>query len=263
MAYRFEIPSLSFLVACSQPKSSTKIANSDAGILLLKVNPEIAIFYDEEGKVTNIESRNDDAKKIIESYTDFKGKDAKKVVTDLVAVMGKAGYLVEEIEGSPRKIVIEIEKGSRIDDKAFLDDIVLDVKKYVNENQFKASFDIEGESDYGIEQYVDTDYGIDNDGITDYNKNKVNNKKVQDDDSDYGPNNDGITDYNKTSNNKKVQNNDSDYGPNNDGVTDYSKKTNSNSSNNTSNNSSNSSSNNSNYGNSNYGNSNYDDGDND
>ena len=70
--------SLSFLVACSQPKSSTKIANSDAGILLLKVNPEIAIFYDEEGKVTNIESRNDDAKKIIESYTDFKGKDAKK-----------------------------------------------------------------------------------------------------------------------------------------------------------------------------------------
>ena len=146
--------------------------------------------------------------------------------------MGKAGYLVEEIEGSPRKIVIEIEKGSRIDDKAFLDDIVLDVKKYVNENQFKASFDIEGESDYGIEQYVDTDYGIDNDGITDYNKNKVNNKKVQDDDSDYGPNNDGVTDY--------------------------SKKTNSNSSNNTSNNSSNSSSNNSNYGNSNY-----DDGDND
>lgn len=209
--------SFSFLVACSQTTSSTNTAQLEGGTLLLKVNPEIAISYDKDGKVTNIESRNDDAKKILELYKEFKGKDTKQVITDLVAEIGKAGYFVEEVDGNPRKITIEIEKGSNIANKEFLDDIMVDVKKYVNENQYKASLDIVGESDYGIDEYVDTDYGTDNDGVTDYN------------DTDYGPNNDGVTDYDENdtdygANNDGVTNyddNDTDYGANNDGVTDY------------------------------------------
>ena len=171
---------------------------ADGGVLHLRVNPEIDVAYDEAGNVTAVTARNDDAARLLEGYTGYEGRPCREVVTELVSAIGQAGYFVEEVEGESRQITIEIEAGSQLPHPEFLDEVVSDVRQCVSTNSWHSPVDVQGESDYGMTDYVDTDYGPENDGVTDYN------------DTDYGPNNDGVTDYNDT-----------DYGPNNDGVTDY------------------------------------------
>ena len=185
-----------------------------AGVISLKVNPEIAVSYDEKGMVTKIEGRNDDGKTVAADYTEYEGKECRQVIRDLVAKINEAGYLTEEAEGSGRTITLEIEKGSVLPSENFLSGIVADIQEYTGGLNLSAPVDVTGESNYGWTNYGDTDYGPNNDGVTDYNDTDYgpNNDGVTDyDDTDYGPNNDGVTDYDDT-----------DYGPNNDGVTDYS-----------------------------------------
>ena len=228
--------SLAVLSGCSQnDAASTSTASAPAessaqvasgGTLVLKVNPEIALAYDDAGLVTGLTARNGDAEAILEKSGDLIGQPARDAVRQLVTLIGEAGYFVEEVEGERRQITIEIEPGSALPSDAFLDEVVADVKSTVAEHSWQAPLDIENESDYGIADvkstvaehswqapldienesdygitdYVDTDYGPENDGVTDYGA-----------DTDYGPNNDGVTDYGA----------DTDYGPDNDGVTDY------------------------------------------
>lgn len=177
------------IAGCSRNTASlnnTELASG--GVLCLKVNPEIAITYDADGLVTKIDARNDDAKKLIEGYTGFEGKECKTVVTELVNAIGEAGYFVEELEGQRRQITIEIEPGSKLPDRTFLDDVVAEVRNTVNNNQWNSPVDVRGESDYGITDYVDTDYGPNNDGVTDYNN------------TNYGASNYGNTNYGGNSN---------------------------------------------------------------
>ncbi len=209
--------SLVCLAGCGQDTAAVSSSNDTAlaagGVLVLSVNPEIAVEYDEEGIVTGVTARNDDALEIINSCTGLIGQQTRDAVTDLVNAIGEAGYFVEEIEGERRQITIEIEAGSVLPHGTFLDEVVSDVRDCVSSNDWATPLNVENESAYGITDYVDTDYGPNNDGVTDYN------------DTDYGPNNDGVTDYNDTDygpNNDGVTDyNDTDYGPNNDGVTDY------------------------------------------
>ena len=196
------------LSACSQSGASTVPATEantslvNGGVLCLKVNPEIAVNYDNDGKVTGVTARNDDALQVLAGYS-FQGKDTKTVISELVTIIGEAGYFVEEIEGERRQITLEIEPGSALPDDKFLDDVIAEVKAVVEQHQWTTPLNVEGTSDYGISDYIDTDYGVGSDGATDY------------DDTDYGPDADGITDYDHN------DNDDTDYGPNNDGVTDY------------------------------------------
>ena len=192
---------LACLTGCSQTTAEVpqEVALSSGGVLVLRVNPEIAVEYDENGLVTGVSARNDDALAIISSCEGLIGQEARTAVTSLVTAIGEAGYFVEEVEGERRQITIEIEAGSQMPHETFLDEVVSDVRDCVSANRWAAPLNVENESDYGLTDYVDTDYGPDNDGFTDY------------DDTDYGPNNDGVTDYDDT-----------DYGPNSDGVTDYS-----------------------------------------
>lgn len=219
------------------------------GILCIKVNPEIAIHYDDNGLVTKLEARNADAKAIIDKYTGYEGKETHIVVKDLVAAIGDAGYFVEEVEGVGKRITIEIEVGSVLPNDTFVDKVVAEVKDYVSTKNYRNPIELEGNTNYGITDYNDTDYGPNNDGVTDYDitdygvspkqtatpapaaaaapasqpsstpapvSQAVTDYHITDydatnyDDTDYGPNNDGVTDYDDT-----------DYGPNNDGVTDY------------------------------------------
>ncbi len=180
------------------------------GILCISVNPEIAVFYDAAGNVIAVESRNDDGAALLLDYTGFEGKACREVVTELVTAIGEAGYFVEEVEGQPRQITIEIEAGSTLPHVDFLSEVAADVQACVNSNNWHSALSIEGESVYGISDYVDTDYGPDNDGVTDFGTTDYGATDYAENDTDYGPNNDGITDYDDT-----------DYGPNNDGVTDY------------------------------------------
>ena len=180
----------------------------ETGVLYVKVNPEVAVHYDDQGIVTAVEGVNSDGISLVQNAEQFIGRECREVVRDLVEDINEAGYFTEEIEGENRQIVIEVEKGSAIPDQEFLNEIVADVQGYVSTMQLTSDIDIEGATDYtatdygpnadGATGYDDTDYGPNADGVTDY------------DDTDYGPNADGVTDYDDT-----------DYGPNADGVTDY------------------------------------------
>lgn len=193
------------LTACGQAAANPTdgVSLADGGVLVLSVNPEIAVEYDENGNVTGVTARNDDALAIINSCTGLIGQPAQNVVTELVTAIGEAGYFVEEVEGEGRQITLEIEPGSSLPSEAFLNEVVEGIRICISTNDWTTPVVVEGESDYGMTDYVDTDYGVGNDGFTDY------------DDTDYGPDHDGVTDYDHNIND------DTDYGEGNDGVTDY------------------------------------------
>lgn len=235
--------SLICFAGCAQQPTSLGTELATGGVLCLKVNPEIAIRYDENGNVTALEARNEDAKAILAGFTGFEGKPTKEVVSQLVGKIGEAGYFVEEIEGKTRKIVIEIEPGSTLPNGTFLDDVVAEVQTKVNNHDWNSPINIEGYTDYdytdygtvppqtttptgttpavnpGHTDYDDTDYDI-----TDYGtvpattapaQTKPASKPGRTDytdyhDTDYGPNNDGVTDY-------------TDYGKTDYDTTDYGK----------------------------------------
>lgn len=209
------------LAGCSSPAQSTATAAAPAalsqgGVIYLKVNPEIAVRYDEQGMVTSLEGRNPDGKEILTGYTGYEGRECKAVIGELVARINEAGYFVEEVEGDNRQITLEVARGSSLPADDFLSGIVEQVQTYTAAQQLTSPVEVDGESNYGWTDYADTDYTASRSGgaatpapatpapatpapgTTDYG------------DTDYGPNNDGVTDYNDT-----------DYGPNNDGVTDY------------------------------------------
>ena len=181
-----------------------------AGVLTLRVNPEIAIHYNTDGKVVALEGDNQDGREIVEAYPDYIGKDCEVVVQELVEEIHAAGYFVEEVEGQPRRVVLELDDDSQEPREDFLEDMSRSAQDALEGLSLGSAVVVEddgaavspspkaSEAPVGASDYNDTDYGPNNDGVTDYN------------DTDYGPNNDGVTDYNDT-----------DYGPNNDGVTDY------------------------------------------
>ena len=173
--------SIGLLAGCGQ-QGEAGVPLSTGGKLMLRVNPEIEITYDEEGLVTAIEGINEDGSAILEGYDDFLGKECKSVVRELVERIGEAGYFIEEVEGESRQITIEIENGSIQPSETFLDDIVTEVRQLVAAEGLENPLVIEGESNYGISDYTASDYGdisyttgssnYDDNGTTDYQSNQ-------------------------------------------------------------------------------------------
>lgn len=122
-----------------QTTQQTAQQTTQGGVIYLRVNPEIAIFYDAAGVVTNIEGRNTEGKQIVSDYADYKGKNVRDVMTDLVAEIGQEGYFVDDIEGQGNNITIEMEAGSQMPYDAFLDEVIFDVQEYVNANNWHSS----------------------------------------------------------------------------------------------------------------------------
>ena len=182
------------LTACGQRAATEEGVQSLAkgGVLILRVNPEIEIEYDENGTVTGVTARNDDALAIINSCTGLIGQPAREVVTDLVTAIGEAGYFVEEMEGERRRITLEIEPGSSLPNAAFLDEVIEDIREAVSRHDWSTPLVVEGESDFGISDYIDTGYGADNDGVTDYEGESAYDPTTDYDDTDYG---NGQSDY--------------------------------------------------------------------
>ena len=109
------------------------------GVIRLKVNPELGITYDENGNVVGVEARNDDGEKILDAFEGYKGKDAAQVISELVEIMGQAGYFVEEIEGegsTGRQITIELEDGSKLPQGLTMDDVVSEVTECVKSHHW-------------------------------------------------------------------------------------------------------------------------------
>ena len=182
--------SISLLAGCGQQGEAGAPSHA-GGKLMLRVNPEIEITYDEDGLVTAVEAVNEDGIAILEGYDDFLGKECKSVIRELVERIGAAGYFIEEVEGENRQITIEIENGSVQPSDSFLDDIVAEVREAVSTEGFENSLVIEGESNYGISDYTASNYGnishtigstnYDDNGTTDYQSdrpaNSFNSKK--------------------------------------------------------------------------------------
>ena len=216
------------LTGCgAQPQESSVTA----GVLTLRVNPEIAIHYNQSGKVVALEGDNQDGREIVETYPDYIGKDCEVVVQELVEEIHAAGYFVEEVEGHPRRVVLELDDDSQEPREDFLEDMSRSAQDALEGLSLGSAVVVEddgaavspspkaSEAPVGTSDYNDTDYGPNNDGVTDY------------DDTDYGPNNDGVTDYAPTPapatpTPATVQPTlppvvDTDYGYGSDGVTDY------------------------------------------
>lgn len=98
------------------------------GVLRLKINPEIALHYDENGNVTKLEGRNPEGVQLLQNFTGYEGKATTAVLEELVQIIGQAGYFVEEAEGKARKIVLELDPGSQVPHEKFLEDMAAHVK---------------------------------------------------------------------------------------------------------------------------------------
>ncbi len=105
------------MAGCSQSANTDQ--QPETGTMILSVNPEIRITYDENGNVTKLDGMNTDGEGIVTSYQDYVGKDCRTVLDDLVAKIHEAGYFIEDLDGNPRNIILQFEQGSVMPEQEF------------------------------------------------------------------------------------------------------------------------------------------------
>lgn len=154
---------------------------SDSGTIVLRINPELAIEYDESGKVTSVTGRNDDGREIVETYADFIGKDSGLVLEELIALISEAGYFVEEVEGTPRQIVIELESGSILPADDFLEKMTTNVQTAVS--KLNVDSDVVSEDDF-ISLEEAKQIALDDAKVSKENA-KFDDKELDEDDGNY------------------------------------------------------------------------------
>ncbi len=221
------------VTGCAGAKEQSAV--SDSGTLLLKINPEIAVEYDDAGIVTEITARNEDAKPIVAACEELIGVDARIAIPQIVTEIAEAGYFVDDIDGTVQELVLEIEPGSVLPDQTFFDDLITDVRAYVDgASWYKTEKPLEKETsdkagsenteykitdyhitDYGVTDYGTTDYGMTDYGVTDYIVTEAvpaapASKPAAVTEQKSGKTDYGVTDYGTT-----------DYGMTDYGVTDY------------------------------------------
>lgn len=212
-------------------------ANGSVGTVLLSVNPEIEMDYDEAGNVVALTGLNEDGKAVLASYTGYQGKPCTTVVGELVDEINAGGYFDATIDGHEKNIVLKLERGSEYPNDQFLNELAEAVRLVVEADQIGSQTvaldgddydDTYGDKGYinaaaaqnilstqlGRDdiQFVEKEYDLDDgdyevefvmDGVEyEYEVNAVTGK-VTEMDMDH-------PDYDDT-----------DYGPNADGVTDY------------------------------------------
>ena len=82
------------------------------GTLLLSVNPEIEIEYDDKGLVTEIEGVNDEGRGVVGGYGGYEGRECREVVSELVGEIYEAGHFNQTVDGHDRNVVVKLEQGS-------------------------------------------------------------------------------------------------------------------------------------------------------
>ena len=222
------------------------------GTVLLSVNPEIEMDYDEVGNVVALTGLNEDGKAVLASYTGYEGKACTAVVSELVDEINAGGYFDATIDGHEKNIVLKMERGSAYPSDQFLNDLAEAVRLVVEADQIGSqtvALDSDDYDDaYGDKgyinaaaaqnilsaqlgrddiQFVEKDYDLDDgeyevefvlDGVEyEYEVNAITGK-VTEMDMDYQDYDD--TDYGPDSDGI-TDYDDTDYGPNADGVTDY------------------------------------------
>ena len=108
---------------------------SSVGTVLLSVNPEIEMDYDEVGNVVTLTGLNEDGKAVLASYTGYEGKPCTTVVGELVDEINAGGYFDATIDGHEKNIVLKLERGSAYPNDQFLNELAEAVRLVVEADQ--------------------------------------------------------------------------------------------------------------------------------
>ena len=241
--------------ASSGTASGSALQSGDGGsvgTVLLSVNPEIEMDYDEVGNVVALTGLNEDGKAVLASYTGYEGKPCTTVVGELVDEINAGGYFDATIDGHEKNIVLKLERGSAYPNDQFLNELAEAVRLVVEADQIGSQTvaldDDDYDDTYGDRgyinaaaaqnilstqlgrddiQFVEKDYDLDDgeyevefvmDGVEyEYEVDAVTGK-VTEMDAEYQDYDD--TDYGPNADGV-TDYDDTDYGPNADGVTDY------------------------------------------
>ena len=160
---------LTALTACgggtaSLPSASPSTAPAEespagsVGTVLLSVNPEIEMDYDEAGNVVALTGLNDEGRAVLASYTGYEGKACKTVVGELVDEINAGGYFDSTISGQERNIVLKLERGSAYPSDEFLEELAEAVRLVVETDQIGsrtvALDDDDYDDTYGDKGYI-------------------------------------------------------------------------------------------------------------
>ena len=127
------------------------------GTVLLSVNPEIEMDYDDGGNVVALNALNDDGRTVLAGYTGYEGRPCTAVVGELVDEIHAAGYFDTTVGGHERNIVLKLERGSAYPTDHFLDDLATSVRIAVETDQIGSQAVTLGQDDYD-DTYGDKGY---------------------------------------------------------------------------------------------------------
>lgn len=136
----------------AQEKTSARV-----GTILLSVNPEIEMDYDDGGNVVALNALNDDGRTVLAGYTGYEGRPCTAVVGELVDEIHAAGYFDTTVGGHERNIVLKLERGSAYPTDHFLDDLATSVRIAVETDQIGSQAVTLGQDDYD-DTYGDKGY---------------------------------------------------------------------------------------------------------
>lgn len=131
--------SLILLAGCGTPSAGTPTAadpeakTKAAGTVLLSVNPEIEVEYDDNGLVLEVDGQNDDGRAVADRYTGYQGRPCDEVVNELVEEIYEAGYFSQPVGGHTKNIVLKLEEGSAYPGDDFLDGMAQGVRETVQQ----------------------------------------------------------------------------------------------------------------------------------
>ena len=99
-----------------------------AGYVLMSVNPEIELAYDDKGNVVELEGANEDGKSVLADYDDYRGRPADEVMGELVREIDADGYFAGGVGGREKNIVLKVAEGSTYPSDDFMERIAESVK---------------------------------------------------------------------------------------------------------------------------------------
>ena len=227
------------------------------GTVLLSVNPEIEMDYDEAGNVVALTGLNDDGRAVLSGYTGYEGKACTTVIGELVDEINALGYFDATVGGHEKNIILKLERGSVYPNDQFLNELAEAVRLVVETDQIGSQAVTLDQDDYDDAygdkgyinasaaqsilstqlgrddlQFVEKEYDLDDgeyevefvlDGVEyEYEVNAYTGK-VTEMDAEFQDYDD--TDYGPGSDGITdygvTDYDDTDYGPNADGITDY------------------------------------------
>ena len=105
------------------------------GTVLLSVNPEIEMDYDDAGNIVALTGRNQEAQTLLASYTGYQGRPCTQVVGELVDEINALGYFDATVGGHEKNIILKLERGSAYPSDQFLNELAEAVRLVVEADQ--------------------------------------------------------------------------------------------------------------------------------